>query len=94
MAKSKKVFKVGDRVKLTPEFLKSTGQYTGGEAQKVWTVVHVNPGKRGLPDFISVDEKREDLSYWTKEELEADPILVYRLISASNLKLASRPDSF
>lgn len=91
MAKAKS-FKVGDKVRLTGKFLRSTGQFTGDEARRVWEVLAVDPGKYGSPDFITVNQPRADLSYWTAEELEADPMLKWRRIAAGNLQLSSRPD--
>jgi len=91
MAKSKK-FNVGDKVRLTGAFLRSTGQFTGDEPRKVWKVVFVRDGKYGSSDIVAVDEPREDLSYWTKEELDRNPELKFRHIAAGNLQLAGRPD--
>jgi hypothetical protein len=85
----KTVFKVGDKVKLTIKFLRSTGQYVGGEGHKRWTVKAVGSGEHPM---VTVDESRADLGYWTKEELAADPMLQYRRIAACNLMLASKPD--
>jgi hypothetical protein len=87
----KHTFQVGDVVKLTSKFLKSTGQYVGGEGHKKWSVLHVDDNKYGST-FITVDERHHDTSYWTADELAADPMLKYRRINAANLMLANKPD--
>lgn len=93
MSKKTPTFKVGNKVKLTAKFLRSTGQYAGGEGGKRWTVLSVSNGSHPMSiSLVTVDEIREDLSYWTAEELAADPDLKYRRIAAGNLMLASKPD--
>ncbi len=91
MAK-KQAFKVGDKIRLTGKFLRSTGQYTGHDAHRTWTVLRVEEGKYGSSDFLTVDQPQEDMSYWTQEEIDADPMLKWRRINAANCILASRPD--
>lgn len=46
----------GDRVKLTGQFLRSTGQATGGEGRKVWTVVSCTCGLCKRETHVAVDE--------------------------------------
>ncbi len=84
-------FKPGDKVRLTSKFLRNTGQYTGDEPRKIWTIRAVEPKTHGL-QLVTVDELKGDLSYYTAEELEADPELKWRRINAGNLMLASKPD--
>lgn len=90
--REKPSFKVGDRVRLTGKFLRSTGQYTGQDAHSKWTVVSIKG------DFIGVDEPKDDLSYWTPDEIKQMEVtwqgktFVPRKINAHNLVLADKPD--
>lgn len=86
MAKGKR-FEVGDRVRLTGAFLRSTGQIAGGEGQSRW-VVQAHPGCRLCADgrFVLTDEVRQEDGMFTAEELMADPLLAYRHINAGNLE--------
>ena len=70
--------KIGDRVKLTGKFLKSTGQQTGREGATVFTVV----GFDG--NWAVVDQKLEG-SYFTDAEIAANPSLAFRRIALGNL---------
>jgi hypothetical protein len=81
----KHVFKVGDKVKLTAKFLRSTGQYMGGEGSRRWTV-------KGLSGSFVVTDEELSSGYYSSEELAADPTLKYRRIHPNNLMLASAPD--
>jgi len=86
MACKAKTFNIGDRVRLTGAFLRSTGQIVGGEGQKRWTVMGI---KAVSPDFVivRVDEDASDTEiYYTREELEAMPELRQRGINAANLQ--------
>lgn len=71
---------VGDRVKLTAKFLRSTGQRVGSEGTKVFEVLGFER------DWAIVNEPMFDLSYFTPAELEDDPTLKWRRIGISNLK--------
>jgi hypothetical protein len=71
----------GARVRLTGTFLKNTGQQRGGEGSKVWTVL----GHSG-DSFVIVDEEA-DTSYFTPEEIAADPSLKWRRINKANLQV-------
>ena len=75
---AKPAFTVGDRVRLTGQFLRSTGHYTGHDAHTTWTVMGVDT----LPGLtlVAIDEP----SFAPTER--------YRRINAANLILASRPD--
>lgn len=74
-------FQVGDRVKLTAKFLRSTGQQRGDEGTKVWEIL-------GFDNvWAIVNEPVFDSTYFTAVELEADPSLKWRRIAVSNLKL-------
>jgi len=79
-------FQVGTRVKLTGKFLKSTGQHASPEGRKVWTI------KGFERDWAIVDELA-DTSYFTPEELAADPTLQYRRIATANLCIVGQLDS-
>jgi hypothetical protein len=54
-------FAPGDRVRLTGEFLRNTGQIAGGEGQSRWTVL-AHDGCRLCSDgqFVQVDQRSED----------------------------------
>jgi predicted ABC-type transport system involved in lysophospholipase L1 biosynthesis ATPase subunit len=84
-----KEFKVGDRVQLTGQFLRSTGQVAGGEGQKVWTVKAVKTYKTS-PAVVIVDEPAIT-DYFSAEELAADPSLAFRRILSVNLKHHGKP---
>lgn len=81
-----KQFAPGTKVRCTGAFLRNTGQYTGSDAHAVWKVLE----QKG--EFVTVDEVREDLSYWTAEELAANPMLKYRRVHANNLMEVGKPD--
>lgn len=69
---------VGDRVKLTGKFLRSTGQALGAEGASVWTVKAI----RG--EFVVTDQPIA-FDCWTPEEHAADPLLKFRRINAANV---------
>jgi hypothetical protein len=74
--------RIGDRVQLTSEFLRNTGQQRGGEGTKRFEVIAVDG------DFVHVDE-HVDLAYFTEEEIQANPLLVWRRIKRANLEVIS-----
>ena len=82
-----KRFSIGDKVRLTGAFLRSTGQYVGQEAHNRWTV-QAHPGCKLCADgrFILTDELRQDDDMFTAEELAANPLLKYRHVNASNVE--------
>jgi hypothetical protein len=74
--------KVGDKVKLTGKFLRSTGQGSSKEGRKTWTVTAISGS------FAVTDEKHPaDYAHmmWTDAELAADPSLWFRRIALGNL---------
>jgi hypothetical protein len=81
-------FKVGQKVRLTGKFLKSTGQHTGGEGRKVFTILGIQEGH----GWAVVDEK-VDPTYFTSEELAVDPTLAFRRIALANLCIVGQLDS-
>lgn len=82
-------FAVGDRVRLTGAFLRSTGQIAGGEGRNVWTV-QAHPGCRMCAggDFVLTNQERSTPEEFTPEEYAADPLLKYRHLNAANLQRA------
>jgi hypothetical protein len=74
-----KAFKVGDTVQASKKYLHNTGQYSGPETQKVWSVLSV----RG--NFVTVSEDFGDPSYFTEDEREKEPLLHFRQMSAAAL---------
>jgi hypothetical protein len=86
----KRAIQVGDRVKLTSKFLRSTGQYTGSEAQSVWTVTGLcHDGRWAITDEPAYSA---DAGYYSAEELAEDPTLRFRRIAVGNLQCVTRPD--
>ncbi len=82
-------FSVGDRVRLTGAFLRSTGQIAGGEGQSVWTVQPCRCGLCSDGRFILTDQEKHDYrEIFTAEELAREPHLKFRHINASNLQRA------
>ena len=57
-----RTLKTGDRVKLTGQFLRSTGQMAGGEGCSRWTIVACSCGLcRAMPGhFVATDEDSYD----------------------------------
>ena len=80
-------FLPGDKVRLTGAFLRSTGQYAGGEGHSVW-IVQAHPGCRmcATGDFVLTNQERSTPEDFTPEEYAADPLLKYRHINAKNLE--------
>ena len=64
--------KPNDRVRLTAQFLRNTGQIKGPDGAQTWIVKYV----RG--NIAHVNEPA-DLSFYTDEELTAEPWLLYRV---------------
>jgi hypothetical protein len=71
-------FAVGDKVKLTGKFLRSTGQLTGSEGLSQWTII-------ALRDEFAVVDQPVGFDCWTPEEHAADPLLKWRRIHTGNL---------
>lgn len=71
-------FQEGDRVRLSAKFLRSTGQYTGGDSHSVWTIKEIQGS------FAVVDEPG-DTRWYSSAELAADPSLRWRRINVANL---------
>jgi hypothetical protein len=84
MAKSKR-FIVGDRVRLTGAFLRSTGQIAGGEGQSTWTVQPCPCRLCADGRFVLTNQPRENDGMFTEAEIAAEPHLLYRHINAGNL---------
>lgn len=59
--KTKKRFAVGDRVRLTGDFLRSTGQIAGGEGQSKWVVVSCDCRMCESKRFVATDEPHYDV---------------------------------
>lgn len=83
-------FAVGDRVKLTGKFLASTGQRTGSEGRRVWTITGFSNGGA----WAIVDQPLSCAAdFYTAEELAADPTLAFRRIAVANLYIVGQLDS-
>lgn len=79
-------FAVGDRVRLTGAFLRSTGQFAGGEGQSVWTVTACPCSLCADGRFVLTNEPRQDDGTFTPEEIAREPHLKFRHINAANLQ--------
>lgn len=77
---------VGDKVKLTGKFLKSTGQATGSEGRSVWTV-------QAIRGEFAITNQPVSFDCWTPEEHAADPLLKFRRINMANLYKVGTLDS-
>lgn len=80
-----KKFNIGDKVRCTSAFLRSTGQMTGQEAHSKWTVLAVRERASG-PSVLTIDEKRYSMEDFTADEVKADPSLVYRRVLSCNVE--------
>ena len=85
-------FNVGDRVRLTGAFLRSTGQIAGGEGTSVW-IVQACPC-RGCADgrLVLTNEPRQGDGMFTPEEIAREPHLKYRHVASGNLNRVGVPD--
>jgi len=79
----------GTKVRLSGKFLRSTGQISGGEGSKVWTVLDAPCSDR----LVAVDEERACPEDFTPEEYAADPSLKWRRIAKANLTVVGQLDS-
>ena len=77
----KTTIRPGDRVRMSRKFLRNTGQYAGGDSRSVWEVLSID----GAHGWAVVNEEA-DPTYFTAEELSADPALAYRRIALANLE--------
>lgn len=79
-------FQTGEKVRLTTAFLRNTGQFTGSEPQRKFTVL--NCEDKGPSSMVTTDQEKdpEDMKHFTAAELAADPTLKYRRILAVNLE--------
>lgn len=82
MAKVRRMVRVGDKVRLTGEFLRATGQAAGPEGASCWVV-------RAIDREWAVVDQPADVAWYTAEELEADPSLRFRRIALGNLEVVS-----
>jgi ABC-type cobalamin transport system ATPase subunit len=84
-----KSFHAGDVVRLTGDFLRSTGQIAGGEGQRRWIVVtcpHVPPCHANAMLTMVNEPKYNPLDSWTAGEIKAEPCLLNRKINTNNLE--------
>ncbi len=89
--KAFRAFAIGDRVKLTGKFLRSTGQHSGGEGQSVWTITGFSNG--GAWAITDEPAYSAAAGYYSAEELAADPSLRFRRIAVANLFIVGQLDS-
>ncbi len=90
MARGKR-FEVGNKVRLTGAFLRSTGQIAGGEGRSVWTVQACKCRLCADGRFVLTDQRSME-GMFTEEEIAREPHLAYRHINAANLVRIGVPD--
>jgi hypothetical protein len=76
----KQQIQIGDKVRLTRAYLKSTGQMTGPEPMARFIV-------RGIDRHWAVTDAPACTDYFSAEELAADPSLAFRRIALANLEV-------
>lgn len=89
----------GDRVRLTAQFIASTGQTRSDEARKIWTVKPCScslcrPGHEG-PGFAAVSERRDseaELKYYAADPEYCDLLKrhPWRHVNVKNLRLVRK----
>ncbi len=85
---------VGDRIKLTGKFLRSTGQFTGPEGLSKWTVRACECDLCAGGDFVCTDQKATHVpGMYTAEELATYPSLAWRHINRANVYRVGTLDS-
>ncbi len=83
-------FTSGSIVKLTGNYLISTGQRTGGEGLKRWVAQFCSCPLCKTGRFIAVDEP--STTEWTKEELESEPGIKYRHLNKETISIVGQID--
>jgi len=83
-------FVPGVTVKLTGNFLISTGQRKGGEGSKRWTVLACTCGLCRSNKHVAVNEP--SMSIFTPEEIAKEPRIVHRHIAKENLAIVGQLD--
>ena len=88
--KAFRAFAIGDKVKLTGKFLKSTGQQRGPEGLSTWIITGFsNGGRWAITDQPAANPE----GYYSADELAADPTLAFRRIAVENLYIVGQLDS-
>lgn len=79
---TKSKIQVGDKVKLTGKFLKSTGQFKGPAGLSTWVVTAITPNGWAVTNQAVSNATLESFA---ADELAADPSLKFRRIALANL---------
>lgn len=79
MHHNEQIIKIGDKVRFTTKYLRSTGQLTGPESLSHWIVTAIER------DWV-VTNQPTDTSWYTAEEIVAQPSLAFRRINLGNLE--------
>ncbi len=82
-------FPVGTKVRLTGRFLRSTGQYTGSDANGKWLTVACNCGLCEGDGYCAVNEPALDYGQWDDIPKEKRP--KWRHFATANLEDANKP---
>lgn len=78
----------GDKVRLTGEFLRNTGQIAGGQGQDRWIVQACPCRSCEQGDWVCTNEPTSQ--EYTAEEIRAEPWIVHRHIHRGNLERVGR----
>ncbi len=82
------MFSVGTKVRLTGKFLRSTGQYTGGDANGKWLIVACDCALCKGGEHCAVNEPALDYGQWDDIPKEERPR--WRHFAAANLEAVGR----
>lgn len=80
-------FQVGDRVRLTGKFLRSTGQQVGRAGLDVWTVTALQGSFAVTNEPLSAELLAR---LYTVDEVAADPTLRFHRVNVANLQKVGR----
>lgn len=83
-------FTPGLTVKLTGNYLISTGQRVGGEGLNRWTILSCSCSLCKTGRFIAVNQS--STTEWTKEELELEPGIANRHLSKESVSIVGQVD--
>lgn len=84
-----KRFPAGTSVRLTSDFLRNTGQFTGQDAHSAWVVRECDCDLCESGRFVAINQEYSH-NWFTSEEIKRDERLVWRHINVANLERARR----
>ena len=83
------IFPAGTKVRLTSRFLRSTGQYTGGDANGKWLIVSCSCALCGSGNYYAVNEPALDRGRRDDTPEEERP--AWRHFASVNLEEVNKP---